>query len=205
MALVLKLTKRNFKHVVRLAAYVMRNGGIVVYPTETSYGLGVVAKDRKAVKRLRKAKRMPNNKPISIIVNSLENAKKFGKIGRNAVRLVKKFMPGPLTIVVPKKKSLPNELSKKTVAFRISAHKFAHELCKEMKTAITATSANLHKEEACFSAEEAERVMGNRISIIIDAGNLRKISPSTIFDTVNGSVIRQGPIAEREIFKEWYK
>jgi L-threonylcarbamoyladenylate synthase len=180
---------------------VLEKGGIIVFPTETSYGLGANALNKKAILKVHKAKKQPTDKPISIIVPSTEAARKFGKINKAAEKLVKKFMPGPFTLIVEKQKKVPNVLSKKTIAFRISSNKTANAIAKKFDGAITATSANLHGEEPIYSFSKALKVFDGKVDLIVDAENLRRRSASTIYDMTQKKVIRKGQISEREILK----
>ena len=199
MALVVRIKKENYNFAIKKAVDALRNGKIIIYPTETSYGLGAKAKNRKAVERIHSIKGQSKNKPISIIVPNTATAKKFGKISKEAEKLLKKFMPGPLTLIVEKKKSVPEELSGRGIAFRISSNKIANDLCKDLGTAITATSANLHGEEPIYSAKEAVKKFADKVDLIIDAGDLPKKATSTLYDVESGRVLRKGKIKEKEI------
>ena len=200
-ALLLGINEENYSVVIRKAADFLRRGKVIIYPTETSYGLGASAKNRKAIEKIHAIKKQPRNKAISIIVSSIASAKKFGKISKNAEKLVKKFMPGPLTLIVGKRKAVPKELSKKGIAFRISSNKIANDLCKSLGTGITATSANLHGKKAVYSGKKVIREFANKVDLIIDHGNLPKRKESTLYDVEKGKVLRKGPVKEKEIEK----
>ncbi|MFQ6055322.1 MAG: L-threonylcarbamoyladenylate synthase, partial [Methanosarcinales archaeon] len=105
--------------IIEKVAKVIRKGGIVVYPTETCYGLGTNALNKRAVEKIYKIKREPNRSNILVIVSDLNTAKKYGFINELAEKLVKKFMPGPLTLIVKRRRIFP-KITNKDFAFRIS-------------------------------------------------------------------------------------
>ncbi len=198
-ALILGINEENYSSVIRKAVDFLRSGKIIIYPTETSYGLGADAKNGKAIEKIHAIKKQPRNKPISIIVSNIAGAKKFGKISDKTEKLVKEFMPGPLTLIVEKRKALPKELSWEGVAFRISSNKIANDLCKDLGTGITATSVNIHGEKPIYSGRNAIRKFANKVDLIIDRGNLQKRKASTLYDVEKGKVLRKGPVKKKEI------
>jgi len=187
------------KNGIAMMVSVLKKGGIIIFPTETSYGIGADALDRKAILKVHNVKKQPTDKPISIIVPDIKTAEKFGEMGATAKKLVKKFMPGPFTLIVKKQKTVPNILSRKTMAFRISSDKTADSIARKFGSAITATSANIHGEQPIYSFRKAVEVFGGRVDLIVDAGNLRKRRASTIYDLARGKVLRNGPISGKEI------
>ncbi len=189
----------NEQAIVQKAARIMKKGGVLVFPTESSYGLGVDATNEIAVKKLAPIKQQPEEKNVSIIAADLEQAKRFGKIGEEAKKLVERFMPGSLTLVVEKKPGVPDALAERTIAFRISSNKIARALCEELGNAITATSANLHGRPSIYSGREVVKQFNNRAHMIIDAGELPHNSPSTIYDVSQKKILRYGPISEQQI------
>src|SRR3989344_783274 len=95
------VSTKDFSKAIKAAVSCLKNGGLAVIPTETSYGLAALASDKKAVRKIHRIKKQPSTKAVSIIVPSLKVAEKYGVLGRHAKVLVKNFMPGPLTLVVP--------------------------------------------------------------------------------------------------------
>ncbi|MBN2067676.1 MAG: threonylcarbamoyl-AMP synthase [Candidatus Diapherotrites archaeon] len=201
MAIIKQILGGNERAILEKAARIMKDGGVVVFPTESSYGLGTDALNENAIKKLGMIKQQPDEKNISVIVSNLEQAKEFGLVNEEAEKLVQKFMPGPLTLVVPKRANVPDALSERTIAFRISSNRIASELCKAVGNAITATSANLHGRPSIYSAKEVIKEFNNRVHMIIDAGELPRNQPSTIYDVGNKRVLRHGPVKEQEIMK----
>jgi len=197
---ILKVSRKSIKEAVES----IKNGGLVVYPTETSYGIGCDATNPTAVKKLYKIKGRGKTKPISIIVSDLKMISKYGEITDRVRHLVEKFMPGPLTIVIKKKKTTLGFLSRGGIAFRISSHPVANVLVKDVGLPITATSANLSGAPPIYDVDEVVRTFKSRVDMILDCGSLKGIAPSTIIDMRNGKlkIIREGPIKSEKILKE---
>lgn len=186
---------------VKKAATIIKAGGLVIYPTETCYGLGTNALDAKAVKRVYEAKQ--REKPrLSIIVSSLEDAEKYCQLTPQEKKVAQKLMPSPLTLVVKKRpRILPANLSEDTIGFRISSEPIAAALAKEVRGPITATSANISGEVPPYSIAEINPKLREKVDIIIDAGELPAIAPSTVAQIKDKKVkiIRNGPVTKKEI------
>lgn len=191
-ARILKINKNS----IEKTAEILKQGGICVYPTETCYGLGCDATNEKAIRKLRKIKKMGKNKKISIIVSDLEMMKQYGVINNRVKRIVNLFMPAPLTLIVKKKNSIPDMLNKDEIAFRIPNNIIALNLVERMKKPITATSANITKEGCIYKIDKIIKVFEDKVDIILNAGNLPRVLPSTIIDIKKKKieVIRKGPI-----------
>ncbi len=201
MSLILRINCKIPGKGAVLAAGALLDGKIIIYPTETCYGIGANALDEEAVKRVHEVKGQDFGKPISVIVPGLEYANKIGRFGKDAEKLAKRFMPGPLTLVVDKKKNVPDILGKESVAFRISSSPVANEIAKKFGGAITATSANLTGEEPIFSGKEAVEKLGGSVDLVVDCGNLKRGKVSTLFDMRTRKVLREGPVKEKEILE----
>ncbi|MCD6226699.1 MAG: threonylcarbamoyl-AMP synthase [Candidatus Aenigmarchaeota archaeon] len=182
---------------------VLKNGGICIYPTETCYGLGCDATNEKAIKKLRKIKKMNDEKKISIIVSSLEMIKKYGRVTRRVEKIVNLFMPAPLTLVIRKKKSIPDILNKDEIAFRIPNNLVALKLVKEFGKPITATSANITAKPSIYTFDKIRKVFEGKVDIILDGGDLPLEPPSTIVDMTKRKpeIIREGSMKATLILK----
>lgn len=191
---------KDFSDAVGLTAFALKKRHLAVIPTETSYGLATLASDRKAVQKIHRVKKQPTKKAVSIIAPNIKVAQRYGVLTKDTKRLVKKFMPGPLTLVVPAKKTA-RHLGGKTIAFRISSNKFCQTLCKKLNDAITATSANIHGEPDIYSSKKAQHIFFGKALVVVDAGILPKRRPSTIYDVTTGKLLRKGEISEKEIKK----
>lgn len=186
---------------VARGAEVLRGGGLVVYPTETLYALGADALDPEAVARVYKVKRRPLGKPLSIAVSSLEMLRRYAYLDEKADRLARRFLPGPLTLVL-RKKDLPEILTSglSKVGVRIPADHRALELIERFGGPVTATSANITEEISPITVEEVlEQLTG--VDLILDGGPLDPSRvPSTIVDmTGEPKVLREGRIKREEL------
>ena len=198
---IISAKEKGIKEIAETAAGFLKKGKIIIYPTETCYGIGADALDEEAVKKVHDAKKQDYSKPVSVIVPSAAEAGKIAVLGAKEKLLIRKFMPGPLTIIVKKKSAVPDILSRETIAFRISSNKIANAIAKKFGSAITATSANLHGMPEIYNSKEAIDKFGGIAGMVIDAGILPKKRPSTIYDSVKNAVIREGEIKKEEIEK----
>jgi L-threonylcarbamoyladenylate synthase len=171
------------------AVRVLEQGGLVIYPTETCYGLGGDATKLPTIRRIYKLKHRRPEKPLSVIVDSLDMIKDYALITREVEELVKEYMPGPLTLIV-KNKAFPSALCGEgiKVGFRIPDHVIALELVKQFGKPITATSANLSGSPNPYGVPDLP------VDFVINYGELPRTPPSTVYDTTIKKVIRQGPI-----------
>lgn len=179
---------------IEKAKEVLRDGGTVIYPTETAYGIAADITNKDAIEKVYEAKKRPRSKGLTVIVDSLETAEKYAELSEAERKLIKEYMPGPLTIVAEKKDNVPDTLNDKFV-FRISTGEIAKELSESGP--ITATSANLSGKETSYSVEDISEEVLEKIDLIIDRGNLDKTETSTIIEIKNGEnliIHREGTI-----------
>ncbi|MFH1257245.1 MAG: L-threonylcarbamoyladenylate synthase [Candidatus Diapherotrites archaeon] len=180
----------------------LRKGGVIVYPTETSYGLGASIECIGAIRRIKKIKGRDGRKPISIIVSSAKMAEKYCVLGNDAKKLMREFMPGPLTLVVDKKKTVTKELTReKTIAFRVSSNRTANAIVKALGVPITATSANKSGDKPIYLGKKAEKEFAGKVDFVLNAGNLRRRKVSTVFSVMEKKILRKGKISEKEILR----
>lgn len=181
------------------ALEVFRTGGVIAYPTETFYGLGIDPFNIEAVKRLFLLKGRPAKSPISLIIKDrLMLTELVQGVPPVAERLIKKFWPGPLTIILRAKAGLPAELLANTgkVGVRISSNPVAQRLVEELNSPITATSANPSGKEPPRSSSEVIEYFNGSIDMLIDGGVLTGRYGSTVVDITDNRVeiIREGEI-----------
>lgn len=181
-----KLSQKNSHVLLKTSLDVLKHGGILVHPTETCYGLAVDIFNEKALKRLYRLKRMKMSKPLSILVSSFREAKKYGVFSLLAQKVAKKFWPGAVTIMVPKnEKNLPGFFNQtvQTVGMRVPGHRWTLQLLKKYKRPLATTSANLSGDETCYQIEDfLKQIKKNRLQpdLVIDAGLLPVNLPSTL-------------------------
>lgn len=197
------MTHRSVKFVeasLADASRTVRGGGLVVYPTDTVYGLGCDPTSEVAVGRLFTAKRR-EAKPIPLMCDSLETASKLVSLSPVAAGLARRFWPGALTIVAPLEARLPFPIHQGsgTLGVRVPGSPLCRELVEMCGGVLTGTSANLSGSGPCRSADEAERALGSAVDMILDGGVLT--SPESTVVRVTGArieVLRQGAVRVEE-------
>jgi len=201
MAQVLKASEENLK----IAAEVIRKGGLVAFPTETVYGLGGDAFNPDAVARIFEVKERPSFDPIIVHIADFKDIRRLcRKVDERAKTLAERFWPGPLTIVLKKSEEVPDIVTAglDTVAVRMPSHPVARKLIEYSKTPIAAPSANLFGKLSPTTAEHVKEQLGDRIDIIIDAGRCPVGVESTVIDlTKEPTILRLGGTPVEEIEK----
>jgi L-threonylcarbamoyladenylate synthase len=175
---------------LKKAVKTLNSGGVIAFPTETVYGIGALLRDKKAIARIFALKNRPRTKPLQVLVASLEQAKRLGKFNKQALALAKNGWPGPLTLVVKKKRTVPKIVTggRSTVGLRVPDHKTALELIKQCGP-IVATSANEAGEKPALTAKEVKRKVPG-IDLIL-AGKIKTGTPSQVIDaTGRAKVLR---------------
>lgn len=178
--------------------------GIIGFPTETVYGLGAYLSKERAIKRIYELKGRPLSKPFIVHLASVEDVSLVAdEIPEIFYKLARAFMPGPLTVVLKKKKDLPCWISSsETIAVRIPSHPLTLRLLKTLKEPIVGTSANLSNEKNTFSADEVSHIFQDKIDLVIDGGVAEFKLPSTILSLVHDmKILRIGKITLDEIKK----
>lgn len=199
---VVKVLEAGFEKAVEEAVRTLVDGGIVVYPTETCYGLAATIDNVEAVKRIYVVKRRPFSRPLTILVASVSMWREYAYLSYEAMKLIKRFLPGPLTIVLWKKATVPDIVNPMRIGARISSHELAQAIVERLGKPITATSANIHGDKEPYNVNDVVR----DVDLILDFGELPKNPPSTIVDlTVEPPVVQRaypkGPFTEEEILK----
>ncbi len=191
-------------YTLRHAVDVLRNGGMVAFPTDTVYGLGSLAFDAASVDRLYIAKGRSHEKAIAILLTGTDQLVQVAQnLSPATLQLAEKFWPGPLTLVVEKHPNVPDSISPlPTVGVRVPDHLVALKLLA-MAGPLAVTSANLSGEKNTNSAKEVMEQLNGRIHLIIDGGRSPGGIPSTVVDctTPAPAVLRPGPISIRDIEK----
>src|SRR3990172_5800025 len=183
----------------KIVASALNNGGIIIYPTETLYGLCALAVNEESAKKVFDIKGRLQANPIPILVRDKEMLSEYVVVTDEANRLIEKFLPGPLTLVLKEKKNLPYLISAGTgtIAIRISGHPFVKRLFDFLFQPLTSTSANISGQENLFSFDEIYKTFNSKVELIVDSGNLPRSKGSTVIDlTVKPALlIREGDIS----------
>jgi L-threonylcarbamoyladenylate synthase len=198
--------KQGVAEVVKQCSAALLRGDIIAFPTETFYGLGVKYDSNVSLERLYAVKNRPLDKAMPLIIGQ---RKLLGLVAESvppvAERLMARFWPGPLTLILPAKAALSRYLTAGTgsVAVRIPGGSFAQTLALALEFPITATSANIATYPPADSAEAVVRYFDDRIDIIIDCGKTPGMFPSTIVNATGEEpvIVRHGVIPEEEILR----
>ncbi len=199
LMLTLSYPKDGFKRIAAAVSDIIRNGGVIAYPTESFYALGVLADDEAAVRKLFEIKKRPSDKPLPLVVGTIDVLKSIVMdVPAPARELMDQYWPGPLTILFRSGKNIPELLTGGTgkVAVRIPGESAALELAKAVELPMTATSANISSMPPAEDADSVKEYFHNKIDLLIDGGRAPGGKPSTIVD-ITGSqpvILRQGSI-----------
>lgn len=191
---------------MRAAADAIRRGELVIFPTETVYGLAADALNEEAVRKVFDAKGRVDEQPLPVQVGSLDAVLQAAEfVPASAKLLAELYWPGPLTLVLVKNTSVPAIVTggRETVGVRVSDHPVALALAKEVGSPIVATSANLSGEVPPTNAADAVKGVGRSVAVVLDGGESRLGSSSTVVDvTVTPArVLRRGSISVDDIRK----
>jgi L-threonylcarbamoyladenylate synthase len=181
------------------AARCLRGGGLVAFPTETFYGLGADALDARAVEGVFRAKGRPADKPLLVLVDSIAMAEAVAaEISPRARRLMARYWPGPLTLILPARPALPPALtaSTGTIGLRIPGHAVAAALVRAAGRPVTAPSANPHGAASPRTAEEVLAGLGERVDLVLDGGPTAGGPASTLLDLTGSRprLVRSGAV-----------
>ena len=201
---IVQLTEENAEEAVHLAVEVLKRGGIVLYPTDTVYGLAVDALNRPALARLRALKGREEKKPISILLPRVDDISEYADLHVDAQPFVARHLPGALTLILPGTKKLPAELMLNgQIGIRVPADSFGRDVAAALGRPITATSANRSGlPPPAFASDMANHFgpFAEHIDLIIDAGE-RTGEPSTVLLFKQGVpyIVRPGAISPEEL------
>jgi L-threonylcarbamoyladenylate synthase len=185
---------------IREAAKVIRDGGIVAYPTETVYGLAVNPYSPEAIERLFAAKGRDTSCPVLLIIGDMyQLTDDVAVIVPNDVAFIRSFWPGPLSLLLAKSPQIPDILTGggPKICVRWTSHPVAQALCKEVGTAITSTSANRSGQAPARSVADLDLP---DIDLALDGGTLEPGPSTTVFDPETGTILRAGAIPEEALW-----
>ena len=187
------------KKIITGAVQILKKGGVVMYPTDTAYGLAADIEGGAGIENIFKIKGRIKQKTLPLIAGSRAMADKYVNWTPMGKKLAKKFWPGPLTLVLESRISRKHIIKQSKIAIRVPDNKIAQMISKKLGRPITSTSANISGKNECYSVVEfLNQAIGNKRlpDLILDAGKLPKRKPSTIVDATKDQiiVIRKGEI-----------
>ncbi len=193
---------------VKKAVFVLKKGGVIAFPTETSYGLGASIYAPEALERIYEIKKRPKDKPLLVIISSLEQLDQLAAETTPAAKIImERFWPGPVTLLFKARRGLHQALTGNTgkVGVRLSSNPWAKAIVSELGFPITATSCNLAGEPPANSpAEVKERLGEHAVDYVCPAGKTPGGLPSTIVDTTTcpPTIVRPGAVDPADILRE---
>ena len=200
--------EKNFGQCVLRASGALRSRGVIIYPTDTLYGLGADALSDEAVAKIYTIKGRNEGKPMHAVFADLEMVAEYAEVNDVAKRLAEEFLPGALTLILKKKPSVQSGIAKgiDTIGIRIPDNDFCLELARTFGKPYTATSANKAGNPPQLSTEKVLEQLGEsaeKVTLVIDAGLLPMSLPTTVLNVVSGapSILREGAISAAEILK----
>ena len=180
---------------IHRAAEALEAGGVIVYPTDTIYGIGCDIKSKNAIERIQRIKGRDAKKPMSFVCADVADISIYAHVSKFAFRLLKRLLPGPFTFILPATKKTPRVLrsKQKTVGVRIPDHPVTAALVQQLGRPLLSTSANRSEEEVLIDPVDLERELGPQVDMILECGIL-PVQPSTVVSLIDDEIqiLRQG-------------
>lgn len=180
---------------INKAVEVLRNGGIIIFPTDTFYGLGCDLFNREGLEQILSLKNETDTKLFSFICSDLKDISKYAKVSDYAYRTMKHLLPGPYTFILPAAKLIPKKLwsKRKTVGIRVPDHSVTMQIVKELGNPIASTSATTRFGEPLIDPFEIKNIFNSRVDLML-ASNAMSFEPSSIIDLSSDEpeIIREG-------------
>ena len=195
---------------LKIPAKIIKEGGIVIFPTETVYGIGTNGLNKEAIKKLYEVKQRPLNKPISLLVSNIKMVEQVAKnISKLEYKIMQNFFPGPLTIILEKKDIVPDILTANTntVGIRMPSGEIARKLIEYAGVPIATPSANISGKPSGTNIKDIQKDFAGKVDCFIDNGESKLGIPSTIIRVINDEVhiLRQGSISMEQINAIYHK
>ncbi len=177
------------------AVEALRRGEVIVYPTDTCYGLGCDIFNKKAIERIYQIKGVPKTTPFSFICPDLADISRYARVTDYAYRILKRFLPGPYTFILEGTRAVPKMMltKRKTVGIRVPDHPIPRILCEGLGNPLLSTSVSVQGGEVLSEPWEIEEVLGKLVPVIIDSGVI-PAEPSSVVSLIDDEpqVLRHG-------------
>ena len=185
---------------------IIKKGGLVIFPTETVYGIGTNAYCEDSVKKIYEVKQRPDEKPLSILVSDISEISKYGYVdNENEKKIIEKFMPGPLTIILKKREGVFDYISsgKDTIGIRIPDNEIIKKILDKAQIPIVAPSANISGKPSGIVMDEILKDFYGKVDVCVDGGKAQLGESSTIVQIIDNKpvILREGKIKLEEISK----
>jgi tRNA threonylcarbamoyl adenosine modification protein (Sua5/YciO/YrdC/YwlC family) len=184
------------KRIIQKAVDALLEGKVIIYPTDTVYGLGCDVTNKQAVEKIYKIKEKSKFAPMSIICNSIKQASMYAYISNFAFRILKRCFPGPYTVILEATKEIPKLMlsRRKEIGIRIPDSQVALALVENLGNAVLSTSVNMAENEFLVDLEEIKNKYNSKAEFFLDGGMLPEPIPSTVLKIVNEDIeiIREG-------------
>jgi L-threonylcarbamoyladenylate synthase len=191
----LKLSLSDYDSAKEATKEAILADGLVIYPTDTLYGLGCNARSEKAVGKVYDAKEREGKKPLSIIVADHRMVLEYCTVSSAQEKVLHALLPGPYTFILPLRRSMP-VTSTMEIGVRVPEHMFMRQVSKELALPIVSTSANLSGGKGAAETGELDGSIGSVADLVIDGGRCRYAKGSTVIDLINMKVVRKGAVRE---------
>ncbi len=196
--------ERPQPRLIRKVAEILKNGGVVVYPTDTCYGIGADIFNKKAIERVYQIKRLPKTTPFSFVCSDLSDISRYAHVTDYAYRVLKRFLPGPYTFILEGSKQVPKMMltRRRTVGIRIPDHPICLAIVKELGNPLLSTSASVADGPIWADPREIAHKIGKLVDVVVDSGLIHP-EPSSVVSLVEDEpvVLRRGK-GDVSIFEE---
>lgn len=182
---VFKIKLENFPKAIKRAIKFLKEGKVIVGPSDTVYGIYCDPENEKAVKKIFEIKKRPREKPIAVFVKDIKMAKSLARVSQKIEKFLKKVWPGPVTVILKSKREIPFITHKKTIGLRMPKDKFLLALLRTLKKPIAQTSANISGKPATNKIQKVINYFKNqkiKPDLILDNGDLKSSKPSKVID-----------------------
>ena len=209
MPQILKVKSSNsesWENMITATQNVLKGGGIIAFPTDTFYGLGVNPYNTKAVEKIYSIKGRDSEKQLLLLIDSIIKLDDLTEeISEAATKLIESFWPGPLTMLFKPKPTIPKNITTGLIGIRQPGNLITRKFLAELNYPLTAPSANISGENPTTTAEQIKEHLGNKVDLILDAGICTVVEPSTLVDTTKTPVqlVRAGAINFKSIQVWW--